>query len=306
MSSSIKELSLAFFKGLAFGKGLIMGRELAENKDMAEDTKEDGFATLTDKNGNTYVAQMNESEKTRYKETGKPLSKVKKDRKDEEIDFWKNEDITGVSENQKSYALTVKQTTLKKLKEYLEKKGIELTTEQKKTLKDFSQITSASFWLNNRNKLGYGSRKLLKPEDLDALVKESKKPEYIMPTEKELEEKRKAEENRRKEIEQGIREERERIAQERRDYLAGTNIPKGQKILKHPMTIIRTNESNTYIMNPMYPLAVEKLGYREAKYLKEIRVDTSDITIKDNKVQAMNDSAYQELLDKNVKRDFIE
>lgn len=37
MSSSIKELSLAFFKGLAFGKGLIMGRELAENKDMAED-----------------------------------------------------------------------------------------------------------------------------------------------------------------------------------------------------------------------------------------------------------------------------
>lgn len=37
MSSSIKELSLAFFKGLAFGKGLIMGRELAESKDMAED-----------------------------------------------------------------------------------------------------------------------------------------------------------------------------------------------------------------------------------------------------------------------------
>ena len=37
MSSSIKELSLAFFKGLAFGKGLIMGRELAENKDMTED-----------------------------------------------------------------------------------------------------------------------------------------------------------------------------------------------------------------------------------------------------------------------------
>ena len=35
--SSIKECTLAFFKGLAFGKGLIMGRELAENKDMAED-----------------------------------------------------------------------------------------------------------------------------------------------------------------------------------------------------------------------------------------------------------------------------
>ena len=35
--SSIKECTLAFFKGLAFGKGLIIGRELAENKDMAQD-----------------------------------------------------------------------------------------------------------------------------------------------------------------------------------------------------------------------------------------------------------------------------
>lgn len=35
--SSIKDISLAFFKGIAFGKGLIAGRELAENKDMAED-----------------------------------------------------------------------------------------------------------------------------------------------------------------------------------------------------------------------------------------------------------------------------
>ncbi|WP_405328014.1 hypothetical protein [Ruminobacter sp.] len=52
---------------------------LAAGMSMAQDTKEDGFATLTDKNGNTYVAQMNESEKTRYKETGKPLSKVKKE-----------------------------------------------------------------------------------------------------------------------------------------------------------------------------------------------------------------------------------
>lgn len=35
--SSIKECTLAFFKGLAFGKGLIIGRELAENKGMAQD-----------------------------------------------------------------------------------------------------------------------------------------------------------------------------------------------------------------------------------------------------------------------------
>ena len=296
------DIARAYYKGVAFAKGM----KTAQGNSLAEDTMEDGFVTLTDKNGNQYVAQCGTEEKERYKKTGKKLSQVKREQKEKEIDFWKNEDITGVSENQKSYALNVKQVTLKKLKEYLDKKGIELTPELKKNLKDFSQITSASFWLNNRNKLGYGSRKLLKPEDLDALIKESKKPEYVIPTEKELEEKRKAEENRRKEIEQGIREERERIAQERRDYLAGTNIPKGQKILKHPMTIIRTNESSTYIMNPMYSLAVEKLGYREAKYLKEIRVDTSDITIKDNKVQAMNDSAYQELLDKNVKRDFLD
>ena len=45
---------------------------------------EDGFATLTDKNGNTYVAQMNESEKKRYEESGKKLSQVKKEKKESE------------------------------------------------------------------------------------------------------------------------------------------------------------------------------------------------------------------------------
>lgn len=79
MSVSTKELFTAFFKGLAFAKGLNFGDK---NRGMAEDTKEDGFATLTDKNGNTYVAQMNESEKERYKETGKKLSQVKKEEKD--------------------------------------------------------------------------------------------------------------------------------------------------------------------------------------------------------------------------------
>lgn len=78
MSVSTKELFTAFFKGLAFAKGLNFGEK---NRGMAEDTKEDGFATLTDKNGNTYVAQMNESEKERYKETGKKLSQVKKEEK---------------------------------------------------------------------------------------------------------------------------------------------------------------------------------------------------------------------------------
>lgn len=64
---------------------------LAAGMKMAQDTKEDGFATLTDKNGNTYVAQMNESEKTRYKETGKPLSKVKKEESEKKPEETKPE-----------------------------------------------------------------------------------------------------------------------------------------------------------------------------------------------------------------------
>ena len=56
---------------------------------LAQDTMEDGFVTLTDKNGNTYVAQMNESEKTRYKETGKPLSKVKKEESEKKPEVQK-------------------------------------------------------------------------------------------------------------------------------------------------------------------------------------------------------------------------
>ena len=59
-------------------------QDFLANGAMAQDTKEDGFATLTDKNGNTYVAQMNEAEKTRYKETGKKLSQVKKEQKEAE------------------------------------------------------------------------------------------------------------------------------------------------------------------------------------------------------------------------------
>lgn len=41
---------------------------------------EDGFVTLTDKEGNSYVAQTNKEERDRYESTGKPLSKVKKEK----------------------------------------------------------------------------------------------------------------------------------------------------------------------------------------------------------------------------------
>lgn len=58
---------------------------------------EDGFVTLTDKNGNTYVANTNESEKKRYEETKKPLSQVKKEKgeegkKEPEEDIFKGEE----------------------------------------------------------------------------------------------------------------------------------------------------------------------------------------------------------------------
>lgn len=41
---------------------------------------EDGFVTLTDKEGNSYVARTNKEERDRYESTGKPLSKVKKEK----------------------------------------------------------------------------------------------------------------------------------------------------------------------------------------------------------------------------------
>ena len=46
---------------------------------LAQDTKEDGFATLVDSEGHPYVANLNPKEKSRYEETNKPLSQVKKE-----------------------------------------------------------------------------------------------------------------------------------------------------------------------------------------------------------------------------------
>ena len=50
---------------------------------LAQDTKEDGFATLVDGEGHPYVANLNPKEKSRYEETKKPLSKVKKEKGEE-------------------------------------------------------------------------------------------------------------------------------------------------------------------------------------------------------------------------------
>ena len=53
-----------------------------QGKSLACD--EDGFVTLTDKEGNSYVAQTNKEERDRYEKTGKKLSQVKKEKKESE------------------------------------------------------------------------------------------------------------------------------------------------------------------------------------------------------------------------------
>ena len=148
MSVSTKELFTAFFKGLAFAIGLNFGEK---NRGMAEDTKEDGFATLTDKNGNTYVAQMNESEKTRYSETKKPLSQVKKEKGEEgkkEPESKKAEEKKGEEEDlfKKYWEESIGATIAQKRKEN-EKKPEEKKTEPKKSgLRDrLSKIFSIPF-----------------------------------------------------------------------------------------------------------------------------------------------------------------
>ena len=91
---------------------------------------EDGFATLTDKNGNTYVAQMNESEKKRYEDTGKKLSQVKKEKAEE----GKKEPETSKKTEEKSETeqdLT-KAEIKKKLKNLYERAKKELHDELRK------------------------------------------------------------------------------------------------------------------------------------------------------------------------------
>ena len=74
---------------------------------LAQD--EDGFVTLTDKEGNSYVAQTGKAEKQRYAESGKKLSQVKKEKKEEKQDFERGkklseEDINTFYEKQKTLA----------------------------------------------------------------------------------------------------------------------------------------------------------------------------------------------------------
>ena len=73
------EIEKAYAMGRAYAQGLKYAKLMAKLNTVAQD--EDGFVTLTDKEGNSYVAQTNKEERERYESTGKKLSQVKKEEK---------------------------------------------------------------------------------------------------------------------------------------------------------------------------------------------------------------------------------
>ena len=73
------EIEKAYAMGRAYAMGLKHAKLMAKLNSVAQD--EDGFVTLTDKKGNSYVAQTNKEERERYETSGKKLSEVKKEEK---------------------------------------------------------------------------------------------------------------------------------------------------------------------------------------------------------------------------------
>ena len=108
---------------------------------------EDGFATLTDKNGNTYVAQMNESEKKRYEDTGKKLSQVKKDEKKPESEKKteeKSEKISFKDRLRQIISLPFNQKGLRQYdKDFTERTFSKLDPNDEKTEKILNELEDA-------------------------------------------------------------------------------------------------------------------------------------------------------------------
>lgn len=75
------EIEKAYAMGRAYAMGLKHAKLMAKLNTVAQD--EDGFVTLTDKKGNSYVAQTNKEERERFETSGTPLSKVKKEEEKE-------------------------------------------------------------------------------------------------------------------------------------------------------------------------------------------------------------------------------
>lgn len=89
---------------------------------------EDGFVTLTDKEGNSYVAQTNKEERDRYESTGKKLSQVKKEKKESE----KKADTTEKKEEKQDFERGKK----------LSEEDINTFYEKQKTLADMKKTFS--------------------------------------------------------------------------------------------------------------------------------------------------------------------
>ena len=97
---------------------------------MACDTMKDGFATLVDSEGHPYVANLNEKEKSRYAETKKPLSQVKKEKK--ETEGKKPESEKKTEEKSETEQDLTKAEIKKKLKNLYERAKKELHKELRK------------------------------------------------------------------------------------------------------------------------------------------------------------------------------
>lgn len=95
-----------------------------QGKSLACD--EDGFVTLTDKEGNTYVAQTNKEERDRYESTGKKLSQVKKEQKEK---AGKSQSKNETKETEKKSADGLSE---KKIKVKMGKSEIDLTRKEAK------------------------------------------------------------------------------------------------------------------------------------------------------------------------------
>ena len=106
---------------------------------LAQDTMKDGFATLVDGEGHPYVANLNPKEKSRYEETKKPLSQVKKDEK-------KPESEKKTEEKSEKKGAEVIELHPEKAKE----KTVETTEQPKKNFKDrIKDIAYQDFKMTN-------------------------------------------------------------------------------------------------------------------------------------------------------------
>lgn len=136
------EIEKAYAMGRAYAMGLKHAKLMAKLNTVAQDTMKDGFATLVDSEGQPYVANLNPKEKERYEETKKPLSQVKKEKK--ETEGKKTEEKKGKEEDlfKKYWAESASAGLYQKRKEAEENKK---TEESKKSEQKNTEPEKSSF-----------------------------------------------------------------------------------------------------------------------------------------------------------------